>query len=237
MSGQELVAYEEYRDYPFLTPDEFELACHYLESRYTNANLGQARRKFKLRLQRSLTGGTSYLTIATPIAVEDGSIDELLGMGFLSASDGPDEDMDGLQGMDIEGEDGDSDALRPSGAGDSLLDGPYAQYEIHLHPTYRTPVLWFHLHNLPNDARSFDIESVYRYLVPDVLKAELRSVGVIGGISADHHPITDLPCFFMHPCNTKEAMEQFQAKLSDYLMIWLGIVGYYVGLQLPLAMA
>lgn len=77
------------------------------------------------------------------------------------------------------------DALRSSGAGDSLLDGPYAQYEIHLHPTYRTPVLWFHLHNLPNDARSFDIESVYRYLVPDVLKAELRSVGVIGGISAD----------------------------------------------------
>lgn len=113
MSGQELVAYEEYRDYPFLTPDEFELACHYLESRYTNANLGQARRKFKLRLQRSLTGGTSYLTIATPIAVEDGSIDELLGMGFLSASDGPDEDMDGLQGMDIEGEDGDSVSSYP----------------------------------------------------------------------------------------------------------------------------
>ncbi|OBT90123.1 hypothetical protein VE02_00892 [Pseudogymnoascus sp. 03VT05] len=237
MSGQELVAYDEYRDYPFLTPDEFELACHYLESIYINANLGQARRKFKLRLQRSLTGGPSYVTIATPITIADGSIDELLGMGFLSASEGADEDMDGLQGMDIEGEDGDSDALRSNGAGDSLLDGPYVQYEIHLHPTYRTPVLWFHLHNLPNDARAFDIESVYRYLVPDILKDELRSVGVIGGISADHHPITDLPCFFMHPCNTKEAMEQFRARLSDYLMIWLGIVGYYVGLKLPLAMA
>lgn len=113
MSGQELVAYEEYRDYPLLTSDEFELACHYLESRYTNANLGQARRSFKLRLQRSLTGGTSYLTIATPIALAlaDGSIDELLGMGFLSASDGADTDMDGLQSMDIEGEDGDSVSL------------------------------------------------------------------------------------------------------------------------------
>lgn len=32
---------------------------------------------------------------------------------------------------------------------------------------------------------AFDIESVYRYLVPDILKDELRSVGVIGGISAD----------------------------------------------------
>lgn len=108
MSGQELVAYEEYRDYPSLTPDEFELACHYLESRYTNANLGQARRSFKLRLQRSLTGSTSYVTIATPVAVADGSIEELLGMGFLRASDGADEDMDGVQGMDVEGEDGDS---------------------------------------------------------------------------------------------------------------------------------
>lgn len=111
MSGQELVAYEEYRDYPFLTPDEFELACHYLESRYTNANLGQARRKFKLRLQRSLTGGPSYVTIATPITVADGNIDELLGMGFLSASDSADADMDGVQSMDVEGEDGDSVSL------------------------------------------------------------------------------------------------------------------------------
>lgn len=107
MSGQELVAYEEYRNYPLLTPDEFELACHYLESIYTHANLGEARRRFKLRLQRSLTGGTCYVTIATPVAVDDGSIDELLGMGSLRASDGADEGMDGLQGMDVEGEEGD----------------------------------------------------------------------------------------------------------------------------------
>lgn len=30
-----------------------------------------------------------------------------------------------------------------------------------------------------------DIDSVYRYLVPDFLKAELRNVGVMGGVSAD----------------------------------------------------
>lgn len=49
------------------------------------------------------------------------------------------------------------------------------------------------MHNLPTDVRAFDIESVYRYLVPDVLKAELRSVGVIGGISADVSLILSLP--------------------------------------------
>lgn len=30
-----------------------------------------------------------------------------------------------------------------------------------------------------------DIDSVYRYLVPDYLKAELRNVGVMGGVSAE----------------------------------------------------
>ena len=49
------------------------------------------------------------------------------------------------------------------------------------------------MHNLPTDVRAFDIESVYRYLVPDVLKAELRSVGVIGGISADVSLVPSLP--------------------------------------------
>lgn len=108
MSGQELVAYEEYSDYPLLTIEEFELACHYLENTYAQAHLGEARLRFKLRLQRSLAGGTSYITIATPIAVEDGSIDALLGMGFLSASIRVDEDMEELESMDIEGEDGDT---------------------------------------------------------------------------------------------------------------------------------
>lgn len=32
-------------------------------------------------------------------------------------------------------------------------------------------------------------------------------------------------------------MEPFGANLSDYLMIWLGIVGFHVGLKIPLSMA
>lgn len=32
-------------------------------------------------------------------------------------------------------------------------------------------------------------------------------------------------------------MAPFGAQLRDYLFIWLGIVGSYVGLQLPLGMA
>ena len=58
-------------------------------------------------------------------------------------------------------------------------------FEIHLHPTYRGPCLWFSLQGLPVDERAFDIDTVFRRLVPDQFKDGLRAAGGIGGISAD----------------------------------------------------
>lgn len=59
------------------------------------------------------------------------------------------------------------------------------EYEIHLHPTYRVPCLWFTLRNLPADEPAFDLDTVFRRMVPDEYKAGLRSLGSVGGISAD----------------------------------------------------
>jgi ubiquitin-like-conjugating enzyme ATG10 len=61
----------------------------------------------------------------------------------------------------------------------------YVTYEIHLHPTYRSPCLWFTLHGLPPDEPAFNIDTVFRRLVPDQYKDGLRNAGPIGGISAD----------------------------------------------------
>ncbi len=61
---------------------------------------------------------------------------------------------------------------------------PYVTYEIHLHPTYALPTLWFTLHDLPNGENAFDLDAVYRYLVPEEYKNRLRQVGIMGGISA-----------------------------------------------------
>jgi ubiquitin-like-conjugating enzyme ATG10 len=58
-------------------------------------------------------------------------------------------------------------------------------YEIHLHPTYRVPCLWFSLHGLPFDEVAFNIDTVFRRLVPDEYKDGLRKLGGVGGISAD----------------------------------------------------
>lgn len=161
-------------------------------------------------------------------------------------------------------------------------------YEVHLHPTYRAPCLWFTLHNLPPNEPALDIETVFRRLVPDQFKEALRSPSGIGGISADvsdwiivclpvcpteclrcvlcnelmrgshayaytmrvlfclylrkkkrltwqlqHHPVTGVPSFFVHPCMLGDAMAHFDCPKEDYLMVWLGLVGGPVGLWVP----
>lgn len=115
------------------------------------------------------------------------------------------------------------------------------------------PTLWFTLHDLSIESPPFDLDSIYRYVVPEEYKSKLRSVGVMGGISAavssvtrynswlivstKPHPITDVPAFFIHPCQTKEAMENFDCPMTEYMMVWIGLVGGCVGLTVPSEMA
>lgn len=129
----------------------------------------------------------------------------------------------------------------------------HVAYEIYLHPTYRVPCLWFTLHNLPADEAAFSIDTVFRRLVPDEYKDGLRGLGGIGGISADvsltfspwqsnrarltalaqHHPVTGVPAFFVHPCLIGDALSRFECSRENYLIIWLGLVGGCVGLWVP----
>lgn len=74
---------------------------------------------------------------------------------------------------------------------------PYVTYEIHLHPTYTMPTLWFTLHDLPNSENGFDLDAVYRYLIPDEYKSRLREYGVTGAISA---AVSDTCCLSI-PCH------------------------------------
>src|SRR5437879_10825335 len=108
MASQELVRCADYHEYPFLTPDEFELACHYLDSNYLHATLGQTRRSFKLAIHRVMTGETPYVVITTPITVPSNNIHKLLNFAALSTGDqDTDMDIDGMRTMDVEAEDAD----------------------------------------------------------------------------------------------------------------------------------
>ncbi|KAL2124553.1 hypothetical protein VTJ04DRAFT_918 [Mycothermus thermophilus] len=238
----------EFRAYPLLTPEEFAEVCHYLDRRYCRASLGPVRRRWKLSVCRALdtnaafTLGPEYSTFVQIVRPLDGELDD----GGLSAcldgfSLGDDnsrmaDDIEADREM-MEAEEADQEALRKQP--DPFASGHgYVRYEIHLHPTYQAPCLWFSLHDLPVDERALDVDTVFRRLVPPQFKEALRaSIGGIGGISVDHHPVTGVPTFFVHPCLLGEAMEGFDCSKEDYLMVWLGLVGGCVGLWVPPEMA
>jgi ubiquitin-like-conjugating enzyme ATG10 len=56
------------------------------------------------------------------------------------------------------------------------------EYHILLSQTYRVPVLYFFLRNLPVMGPK-GINAVYEFLVPHQFRSELRAVGVVGAIS------------------------------------------------------
>jgi len=241
--------HDEYHHWPFLTPEEFELACAFFDQRYVRARLGPTRQLFKLRLRRALIDGTSYIEILRVLQLPDHDDDLSLALEKLTNHEVSLSNTE--MKVEMETEDDDHEALRPNGSNSSsgvsfsgdppgyslFSHQPYVIYEIHLHPTYNVPTLWFTLHDLPMGEPTFDLNSVYRYLVPEEYKSQLRGVGVTGGISAAPHPLTDVPAFFIHPCQTKEAMEKFKCSIDDYLMLWLGLVGGCVGLWVPHEMA
>ncbi|PQE12743.1 autophagy 3 protein [Rutstroemia sp. NJR-2017a BBW] len=236
---------QEYRQWPFLTEEEFELACALLDRRYIRAKLGPVRKNLKLRVAHTATTGTCYVEILRLLLPPKDEDDLSNALEKLSSGYAP-RSAPSLE-VEMMDDDGDEEVLRPDS--DLAKQGgglprysfhshqPYVTYEIHLHPTYRMPTLWFTLHDLPMNEPAFDLNSVYRYLVPEGYKSQLRAVGVMGGISAAPHPLTDVPAFFIHPCQTKEAIENFNCPINDYMMLWIGLVGACVGLWMPPEMA
>ncbi|KAI0204677.1 hypothetical protein F4808DRAFT_306489 [Astrocystis sublimbata] len=241
-----------YRSYPFLDNEEFAEVCHYLESKYIQATLGPIRKEWRLDLHTALnTSATSHADLVTFVQITkslgSNQVDDELASHFgnvalsepsaslrrskRQAQRQPAAEDSAM----VDVEEADKEVLRyPARA---RLRSSYAVYEIHLHPTYRAPCLWFTLRNLPIDEPALDIDTVFRRLVPDEFKQALRGQGAIGGISIEHHPITSVPTFFVHPCMLGDAMNEFNCSKPDYLTVWLGLVGGCVGLWVPKEMA
>lgn len=54
---------DDYRQWPLLNEEEFELACAFFDQKYVRASLGPTRQIFKIRSRRTLTTGITYLEI------------------------------------------------------------------------------------------------------------------------------------------------------------------------------
>lgn len=115
-------------------------------------------------------------------------------------------------------------------------------------------MLYFHI--LGHAATIESLKVVYKDLVPPSVRPQLEAVGVLGAVSltvsthalagcnktesSKNDPVTDMPCFFVHPCQTPDALLAIlpdQITSVAYLQLWLGLVGPCVGLHLPKELA
>ena len=118
-------------------------------------------------------------------------------------------------------------------------------YDIIHSPSYQVPVLYVTFQQQPLDqGRGRSIlspEEVYDLLVPSSRKTQMQAVGVMGALSTTDHPVAGKPAYFVHPCRTAEAMNAViggkDVKPAEYLMMWLGLVGASVGLDVPIELA
>ncbi|KAJ6137661.1 Atg10p [Penicillium samsonianum] len=194
--------------FPFLVQSEFEGACQDLADRCTSAqNIGWS--AIRLLTKPDGTGLRITKCVDVPSPLEPPAL----------------EDLEESQ------EDEDPEALVRAKLQPSLQ----IDYDILLSPTYQVPVLYFSLrwHN----HGPLGLDEVYQYVVPERYRQELKNVGVMGGISMGYHPDSGAPAFFVHPCNTADAMANIADAQSvtpgSYLLIWLGLVGHCVNLHVP----
>ncbi|KAL1382939.1 hypothetical protein HDK64DRAFT_319182 [Phyllosticta capitalensis] len=124
----------------------------------------------------------------------------------------------------------------------SQPSNPHAtiEYSIHPSPSYRVPVLYISIQDFDGGGTT-SIDRMGELLIPPGFKSQVDSVGIIGAVSMTNHPVTDMPVFFIHPCNTAAALEAAASTPDpspwEYLQLWFGVVGACVGLDLPLVLA
>jgi ubiquitin-like-conjugating enzyme ATG10 len=103
-----MALHDEICNFPFLTQEEFSLACHLLDRKYITATLGQERRAFRLSLQHSLLNDSLSICITTPIDVSKNDISLSLDLQALGWGD---EKAAGNTLMDVDAEEADSVSL------------------------------------------------------------------------------------------------------------------------------
>lgn len=186
------------QNYPHLSPSEFAEAAHHLDRLYSRATLGPLRRQWKLRVRSALNTHfvspsdpeySTFIQITRPLEVDldnDGLSEFLDNLTFEGPAVKDEGLVGGSEGMEVE--ESDEAVVVPAKVKETAktMTYGYVTYEIHLHPTYQAPCLWFSLAGLPTDEPAFNIDTVFRRLVPDQFKDGLRrAVGNVGGISAD----------------------------------------------------
>jgi len=100
------------------------------------------------------------------------------------------------------------------------------------------PVVYFSIQDGYNHIIT-DVDIIYGTIVPPDFHSQMRDVGIMGATSTVNHPLTDVPVFLVHPCQTAAALQEAadgrRITTQEYLRLWLGVIGISVGLHEPLS--
>ncbi|KAI8356744.1 autophagocytosis associated protein [Choanephora cucurbitarum] len=100
------------------------------------------------------------------------------------------------------------------------------EHHIVYSTSYQVPVLYFRAFYL--DGTPLSQDEIYQSIVP-------KSQQDVA-LSQSDHPLLGTPYWYIHPCQTRTAMETVQFEKQDYIKTWLSIFGPPVQCQLSLAM-
>lgn len=95
--------------------------------------------------------------------------------------------------------------------------------------TWRVPVLYFTVQD--GHGSPFPRSEVLRLVKADQTVVGMEEEDTWDFLSYDEHPITGLPSFFLHPCQTDAILQRFQQ--STKLLSWLSFVLPAVGFRIP----
>lgn len=206
-----------------ISKDDFERACKDLCAYWRHS---QSDEKTASILEQY---NIKYLRITQPVSIQ-------VERARPAESEGAnDETEEHLQ------DDGDAEALCRAEAEVGPLQ---AIFDIIHSPSYQVPVLFLqvNVHALGKVAKVHSLDDIYEMLVPPTHRLEMQAVGVLGALSMTDHPVSGLPAYFVHPCRTADAMADVVGRATvprptEYLLLWLGLVGASVGLHVPIEVA
>ncbi|KAH8693527.1 hypothetical protein BGW36DRAFT_300935 [Talaromyces proteolyticus] len=213
--------------YPFLTDAEFDCVCRAFLRRVDAAGGPEALGWLAVSYITQDKPSQAVLRISKSVTRTHRESPAVSPVTHGNAYDEAHEQEDTIQ-------DDDQETLVRNAINDESLELT-ADYDITLSQTYQVPVLYFVVSGIHQSGLAA-IDAVYQLLVPDQHKGPLKSSGVMGGISFGYHPQSGIPAYFIHPCNTATAMRDIAGgrgvEPENYLLIWLGLVGNCINLNL-----
>jgi ubiquitin-like-conjugating enzyme ATG10 len=102
----------------------------------------------------------------------------------------------------------------------------YLEHHIVYSTTYQVPVLYFTVSY--SNSTPLSLEEIYQYIVPQSYQHV--------ALSQAEHPILSMPCWYIHPCDTRILMSTLKFDKIDYIKSWLSVQGPLAKCQISMDM-